>query len=122
MKNTYPQFAMKLFTYYLMEDASDLEVRLTMYLLSSFMDIKESQQYFLKDEFLFGHELFDDNGKRIKKYLGIGVSKSDLNLAIEEVNRRNLIQIKGRKSSTLLVKLNINYIKHASKEIYEKIV
>lgn len=122
MKNTYTLFALQIFNYYLMEDASDLEVRLTMFLLTSFIDIKGSQQYFLKDELLSGHELFDDSGKRIKAYLGIGISESDLKIAIDEVNRRNLIQIKGRDSNTLLIKLNVNYIKNASNEIYEKTV
>lgn len=118
MRNSYVLFALQLFSYYLMEDSSDFEVRLTTYLLTSFIDANKSEQYFLKDELLDGYELFDDYGKRIKAYLGIGLSEKELDIAISEVNQRDLIQIKGGKSKTLLVKLNLNYIKDATKEIY----
>lgn len=117
MKNEYILFALQIFTYYILEDASELETRLTTYLLTSFIDSKETSQYFLRDEIIFGHELFDDSGKRVKKYLGIGISESDLPKAIDQVNDRNIFQIKGKSSQTLIIKLNINYLQHAIKEL-----
>lgn len=111
--------ALNIFTYYLMEDASEKEIRLTFYLLSIFTGIDQDTFFILKDEVLLGAEKFNDSGKRTRKYLGAGIHKKDLTKAIDEVNDRDLIQIKGKSSGTLLVKLNLNYLKDASKEVFQ---
>lgn len=107
--------ALNVFTHYLMEDASENEMRLTLFLLTLISGSTESERQILRSEILSGFESFDKSGKRIYQTLGAGIHNDELEIAIREVNDRRLLQIKVISSEVLLVKLNLTYIQNASK-------
>lgn len=104
---------LELFTCYAMEDASDDEVRLSVFILTMLSYSPQSWTFVLKDEFIRGHESFSDSGKRTQITLGTGIKKKNIEKAIEEVNSRGLISIRSKDSDYFIVKLNHNYLQNA---------
>jgi len=101
------------FCFHMLRDASELEARLTFYLITYLGFCPEHWCFVFKDELINGHDYFDESGKRIYQIKGVGLTEKELIQAIREVNKRKLLLIKTKPEGTLIVKLNIKYLKNA---------
>ncbi len=109
--------ALMQFVYHNLKGASDLEVRLTVYLIVILGYCPEHWCFIFKEELISGQEFFDCAGKRIYQIDGLGFSDTELIKAIREVNKRGLLIIKTKAEGALIIKLNLKYLKNAlSKE------
>lgn len=103
----------EIFTFYVMEDASSDEVRLTFYLLNILTYSPQGRNFVFRDDMLKGYESFDNNGKRIFATLGTGIKEKNLDTAIEKLNERGLLSLETKDSITYIVKLNFSFFKNA---------
>lgn len=108
-----------LFAQFQMENASDLEVRLTLYLLAYILNSPKHWNFMLKDDLVHGREFFDEAGKRTLVTQGSGIPRHQINKAIDEVNKRKLILINKRDNNTMIIKLNLKHIENESKKCVE---
>ncbi|MFH1543255.1 MAG: hypothetical protein ABIE03_01850 [Patescibacteria group bacterium] len=100
------------FVFHILRNASELEARLTIFLLVYLGFCPEHWCFVFKEELLNGQDFFNDTGERIFQIYGCGITSGSLNEAIQQVNKRGLLKIKNREEGTLVVKLNIKYLKN----------
>ncbi len=109
--------ALLLFGQFKMEDMSDLELRLTCYLLIYIFASPRHWNYVLVDDLIRGSEYFHNDGSRRLITNGSGIPKHQINKAIALVNKRKLILINMKDDNLMIAKLNLKYLRNESEKI-----
>jgi hypothetical protein len=96
------------FVFQTMEDASEEELRLSIYFLSIFLFTDQKHCWIYLDEVENGRDIILDSLKREKFLKGIGLNREQIINAIDQVNKRGVITIHTENNSNYLLKVQLN--------------
>jgi hypothetical protein len=102
------------FVFQTMEDASNEELRLSVYFLSIFLFTDQKHCWIYLDEIENGRDVIIGSLKREKVLRGIGLDHHEILEGIKQINDREilLIEPQGKSNYLLKVSLNINSPKY----------